>query len=86
MARINHLKDCGIVSQLTPPRTPQWNGVFERRNKTLLDMVRSMKRYGFLVTDDKTIELVDQDEPTTYHEAMMSPDYEKWLQAIKSHM
>ena len=30
------------------------------------------KRYGFLVTDDKTIELVDQDEPTTYHEAMMS--------------
>ena len=31
------------------------------------------KRYGFLVTEDKTIELVDQDEPTTYHEAMMSP-------------
>ena len=43
------------------------------------------KRYGFLVTD-KTIELVDQDEPTTYHEAMMSPDYEKWLQAMKSEM
>ena len=30
-----------------------------------------LKRYGFLVTDGKTIELVDQDEPTTYHEAMM---------------
>ena len=28
------------------------------------------KRYGFLITDDKTIELVDQDEPTTYHEAI----------------
>ena len=38
----DHLKDCGIVSQLTPPRTPQWNGVSERRNRTLLDMVRSM--------------------------------------------
>ena len=38
----DHLKDCGIVSQLTPPGTPQWNGVFERRNQTLLDMVRSM--------------------------------------------
>ena len=38
----NHLKECGIVSQLTPPRTPQWNGVFERRNRTLLDMVRSI--------------------------------------------
>ena len=38
----NHLKDCGIVPQLTPPGTPQWNGVSERRNRTLLDMVRSM--------------------------------------------
>ncbi|KAK9044683.1 hypothetical protein V6N11_058577 [Hibiscus sabdariffa] len=26
------LKECGIVSQLTPPGTPQWNGVSERRN------------------------------------------------------
>ncbi|GKA72665.1 retrotransposon protein, putative, ty1-copia subclass [Tanacetum coccineum] len=33
---------CGIVSQLTPPYTPQHNGVSERRNQTLLDMVRSM--------------------------------------------
>ena len=39
---IDYLKDCGIVSQLTPPRTPQWNGVFERKNRTLLDIVRSM--------------------------------------------
>ncbi|KAJ9556958.1 hypothetical protein OSB04_011572 [Centaurea solstitialis] len=32
-----HLRNCGIVSQLTPPRTPQNNGVSERRNRTLLD-------------------------------------------------
>ncbi|KAK8547631.1 hypothetical protein V6N12_031765 [Hibiscus sabdariffa] len=32
------LKECGIVSQLTPPGTPQWNGVSERTNRTLLDM------------------------------------------------
>ena len=37
-----YLKECGIVPQLTPPGTPQWNGVSERRNRTLLDMVRSM--------------------------------------------
>ena len=37
-----HLKQCGIVSQLTPPGTPQCNGVSERRNRTLLDMMRSM--------------------------------------------
>ena len=38
----DYLKDCGIVSQLTPLRTPQWNGVSEHRNRTLLDMVQSM--------------------------------------------
>ena len=37
-----HLKQCGIVSQLTLPGTPQRNGVSKRRNRTLLDMVRSM--------------------------------------------
>ena len=37
-----HLRQCGIVSQLTPPGTPQRNGVSEHRNRTLLDMVRSM--------------------------------------------
>src|SRR3989337_4571704 len=39
----NHLRQCGIVSQLTPPGTPHRNGVSECRNHTLLDMVRSMK-------------------------------------------
>ena len=36
------LKQCGIVSKLTPPGTPQRYGVFERRNRTLLDMVQSL--------------------------------------------
>ena len=39
---VDHLKQCGIVPQLTTPGTPQWNGVSERRNRNLLDMVRSM--------------------------------------------
>ena len=37
-----HLKQYAIVSQLMPPGTPQHNGVSERHNRTLLDMVRSM--------------------------------------------
>src|SRR3954462_1704874 len=37
-----HMKECGIVSQLTPAGTPPRNGVSKRRNRTLLDMVRSM--------------------------------------------
>ncbi|GKB77356.1 retrotransposon protein, putative, ty1-copia subclass, partial [Tanacetum coccineum] len=38
----DHLKDHGIIAHRTPPYTPQHNGVSERRNRTLLDMVRSM--------------------------------------------
>ena len=34
-----HIKQCGIVSQFTPPGTPQHYGVSEHRNCTLLDMV-----------------------------------------------
>ncbi|KAG8481234.1 hypothetical protein CXB51_025996 [Gossypium anomalum] len=154
-------EECGIVSQLTPPGTPQWNeflrqltppgtpqwnGVSEKRNRTLLDMVRSMmshanlptsfwghvletaiftlnrvpsksvqkipykmwtgkrlttetqpprrslrehhapERYGFLITMHGDILLIDQDEPRTYQEAVASPDFEKWLEAMRSEM
>ena len=37
-----HIKQCGIVPQLTPPGTPRRNGVSERHNRTLLDIVQSM--------------------------------------------
>lgn len=36
------LEEEGIVAQYTMPGTPQQNGVVERRNRTLMDMVRSM--------------------------------------------
>ncbi|GJT88823.1 retrotransposon protein, putative, ty1-copia subclass [Tanacetum coccineum] len=38
----------GIIQQLTPPYTPQQYGVSERRNRTLLDMVRSMMNFTTL--------------------------------------
>ena len=37
-----------IVSQLTAPGTPQQNGVAERRNRTLLEMIRFMMSYSTL--------------------------------------
>jgi hypothetical protein len=36
------LEKYGICAQYTMPGTPQQNGVAERRNRTLMDMVRSM--------------------------------------------
>nr|GEW53947.1 zinc finger, CCHC-type [Tanacetum cinerariifolium] len=39
---LDHLKDHEIIAHRTPPYPPQHNGVLERRNRTLLDMVRSM--------------------------------------------
>ncbi|KAL0451281.1 UNVERIFIED_CONTAM: Retrovirus-related Pol polyprotein from transposon TNT 1-94 [Sesamum latifolium] len=40
-----YLKENRILFQWTPPGTPQLNGVVERRNRTLLDMVRSMMSF-----------------------------------------
>ncbi|GJZ54599.1 retrovirus-related pol polyprotein from transposon TNT 1-94 [Tanacetum coccineum] len=36
------LENCGICAQYTMPGTPQQNDVTERRNRTLMEMVRSM--------------------------------------------
>ena len=37
-----YLQECGIDDQYTMPGIPQQNGIAERRNRTLLDMVRCM--------------------------------------------
>ena len=44
----DYLTENGIISQLPAPKTPQQNGVAERRNKTLSDMARSMLSYSTL--------------------------------------
>ena len=42
------LQENGIVAQYSTPDEPQQNGVAERRNRTLMDMVRSMMSYSTL--------------------------------------
>ena len=44
----DYLTENGIVTQLTAPGTPPQNGVAERKNRTMLDMVRSMMSYSTL--------------------------------------
>ncbi|KAK4386134.1 hypothetical protein Sango_2484000 [Sesamum angolense] len=42
---IDLLKENGILSQWTTPGTSQLNGMAERKNRTLLDMVRTMRNF-----------------------------------------
>ena len=42
------LMENGIVAQYSTPGEPQQNGVAERKNRTLMDMVRSMMSYSTL--------------------------------------
>jgi transposase InsO family protein len=43
-----HLRLCGIKHERTTPYTPQQNGLAERANRTLMDMVRSMLAHAQL--------------------------------------
>ena len=44
-----YFQDCGIIAQYTMLGSPEQNGVAERRNRTLKDMMRSMmSRSNFL--------------------------------------
>ena len=42
---LKYLKDNGIVSQWTFPEIPQLNRISERRNRILLDMIKSMMSF-----------------------------------------
>ena len=43
-----YFQSTGIVHQVTAPYTPQQNGIAERKNRTLMDMVNSMMSYSGL--------------------------------------
>ena len=45
---MTYLEKNKILSQWTPLEIPQWNGVSERRNWTMLDMVQSMMGFATL--------------------------------------
>jgi len=40
----------------------------------------------FLTMGRRDVLLLDNDEPKTYEEAMMGPDSEKWLEAMRSEL
>ena len=56
--------------------------VFHRTSR-----IRSvLERYGFLISEQKDVLLVENDEPTTYEESLNSSESNQWLNAMKSEM
>ena len=47
---------------------------------------REPERYGYLISLDVDINLIEEDEPTTYEEAILDINSGKWLEAMKSEM
>ena len=43
-------------------------------------------RYGFVIENDNTSHIIENDDPMTYLEAVMSSDSDKWFEAIKFEM
>ena len=61
----------------------------ETSNQVTTEPCRSTRvRFTLEWYDNPVLEvmLLDHEEPTNYEEAMMSPDFMKWLEAMKSEM
>ena len=56
----------------------------EFRRKSRIRYV--LKRYGFLISKQKDVLLVENDEPTTYKESLNSSESDQWVNARKSEM
>nr|GEZ85902.1 retrotransposon protein, putative, Ty1-copia subclass [Tanacetum cinerariifolium] len=87
---LDHLKDHGITAHRNPPYTPQHNGVSERRNRTLLDMVRSMMSQTTLPKSfwDYALETAARilNMVRTKNVEKTPYEFEKWLNAMNVEM
>ena len=43
-------------------------------------------RYRFIIENDNTSHIIENDDPTTYSKAVMSSDSDEWLKAMKFEM
>ncbi|KAL0455181.1 UNVERIFIED_CONTAM: Retrovirus-related Pol polyprotein from transposon RE2, partial [Sesamum latifolium] len=74
----DYLKENGILSQWTPPGTPQLHGVAERRNRTLLDMVQSMMNFTELTPSFYALETAAKFLNIAPSKSVPQTPYEIW--------
>nr|GEW95013.1 zinc finger, CCHC-type [Tanacetum cinerariifolium] len=91
----DYLKACGIVQQLTPPYTPQHNGVSERSGRAGdLEEIQDEDTSPSKITSEIPMEvkeveehsLGDLNEPINYKAATLDPESNKWLDAMNTEM
>ena len=72
--------ECGIVPQYNMSRTLSQNGVVERRNRTLKDMVRSMINYSTLLESlwGKAVKIIVYILNRVPSKAVAKSPYELW--------
>ena len=49
-------------------------------------MCQAPLRYSFIVENDNSINIIQDDDPLTYSKAVMSRDLDRWLEAMKFEM
>ena len=49
-------------------------------------MHQASLRYGFIIENDNSINIIQDDDPLTYSKAVMSRDSDRWLEAMKFKM
>ncbi|XP_073107248.1 uncharacterized protein [Elaeis guineensis] len=72
---VRFLKEHSIVAQYTMPGSPDQNGVAERRNRTLLDMMRK-----------SDYNVGAENDPETFSQAMSCSESVLWYNAMKDEM
>ncbi|GJT17837.1 retrotransposon protein, putative, ty1-copia subclass [Tanacetum coccineum] len=86
---LDHLNDHEIIAHRTPLYTPWHNGVSERRNRTLLDMVHrtrhALDRMCLYINVEEH-ELGDLGEPANYKAALLDLESDKWLNDMNVEM
>ncbi|XP_070018798.1 uncharacterized protein [Nicotiana sylvestris] len=90
------LQEYGIVAQYTMSGTLEQNGVAERRNRTLMEMVRSMmsqRERRSAISDDFIVYVTENlsdtgelTDPLSYAQVISSPFVDKWREAMKDEM
>ncbi|VFQ64736.1 unnamed protein product [Cuscuta campestris] len=71
-----------LEKQTIVPQNAQYTQEPRRSNR----LRTQPERYGFLLTFEGDVMLIDQDEPETYLEVISCPEAEEWRQAMQSKM